>query len=44
MLKQGRFWQKLKLAPTIDLKEDQVFDLRPPREAAKRLAEKNPFV
>ena len=44
VLKQGRFWQKLKLAPAIELKPDQVFDLTPPREAAKRLGEKNPFI
>ncbi len=44
VMKQGRFWQKMKLAPAGDFKEDQVLDLTPAREAAKRLAEKNPFI
>ena len=44
VLKQGRFWQKMKLAPAGELKEDLIFDLTPAREAAKRLSEKNPFV
>jgi len=44
VMKQGRFWQKMKLAPAGDFKEEQIFDLTPAREAAKRLAEKNPFI
>jgi NitT/TauT family transport system substrate-binding protein len=44
VMKQGRFWQKMKLAPAGDFKEDQIFDLTPAREAAKRLEEKNPFI
>lgn len=44
VINQGRFWQKMKLAPAGDLKPEQIFDLTPAREAAKRLAEKNPFI
>ncbi len=44
VMKQGRFWQKMKLAPAGEFKEELIFDLTPAREAAKRLAEKNPFI